>query len=62
MDPGFLAAVSEQTHKPLTRSELEIYPSMFGSLQHAAVCTQPDISTSLSIIGSAQAYPTVAHM
>jgi hypothetical protein len=62
MDPGFLAAVSKQTHVPLTERDRDIYPSLLGSLQYAAVCTRPDISTALSILGSAQANPTVAHM
>jgi hypothetical protein len=33
-----------------------------GSLQYAAVCTRPDVSTALSILGSAQASPTDAHL
>jgi hypothetical protein len=33
-----------------------------GSLQNAAVCTRPDVTTALSILGSAQASPTDAHM
>jgi hypothetical protein len=62
MDPGFLAAIAKQTPVPLTGTDRDIYPSMLGSLQYAAVCTRPDISTALSILGSAQAIPTVAHM
>jgi hypothetical protein len=62
MDPGFLAAISKQTHVPLTGTDRDIYPSLLGSLQYAAVCTRPDISTALSILGCAQANPTVAHM
>jgi hypothetical protein len=62
MDPGFLAAISKQTLVPLTGTDRDIYPSLLGSLQYAAVCTRPDISTALSILGSAQANPTVAHM
>jgi hypothetical protein len=54
MDPGFLAAISKQTHVPLTGTDRDIYPSMLGSLQYAAVCTRLDIiSTALSILGSA---------
>jgi len=62
MDPGFLAALSKQTAVPLTGADRDVYPSLLGSLQYAAVCTRPDISTALSILGSAQANPTVAHM
>jgi hypothetical protein len=62
MDHGFLVAISKQTHVPLTGTDRDIYPSLLGSLQYTAVCTRPDISTALSILGSAQANPTVAHM
>jgi hypothetical protein len=62
MDPGSLAAISKQTHVPLTGTDRDIYPSLLGSLHYAAVCTRPDISTALSILGSAHANPTVAHM
>jgi hypothetical protein len=62
MDHGFLAAIAKQTHVPLTGTDRDIYPSMLGSLQYAAVCTRPDISTALSILDSAQTNPTVAHM
>jgi hypothetical protein len=59
MDPCFLAAISKPTHVPLTGTDREI---LLDSLQYAAVCTRPDISNALSILGSAQANPTVAHM
>jgi hypothetical protein len=62
MDLGFLAAISKQTHVSLTGTDRDIYPSLLGSLHYAAVCTRPDISTALSILGSAHANPTVAHM
>jgi hypothetical protein len=62
MDHGFLAAISKQTHVHLKGTDRDIYPSMLGSLQNAADCTRPDISTALSILGSAQTNPTVAHM
>jgi hypothetical protein len=39
-----------------------VYRSLLGSLQYAALCTIPDISTALSILGSAQANTTMAHM
>jgi hypothetical protein len=38
----------------------DVYPSLIGSLQYAAVCTRPDVSTALSILRSAQASPTDA--
>jgi hypothetical protein len=40
----------------------EVYPSLMGSLQYATVCTRPDVSTALSILGSAQASPTEANL
>jgi hypothetical protein len=52
MDPGFLPTISKQTHVPLTGTDRDIYPSLLGSLKYAAVCTRPDISTALSILGS----------
>jgi hypothetical protein len=33
-----------------------------GSLQYGAVCTRLDVSTALTILGSAQTYPTEAHL
>jgi hypothetical protein len=62
MDPGFLASISKHIHVPLTGTGRDIYPSLLDSLQYAAVCTRPDISTALSILGSAEANPTVVHM
>jgi hypothetical protein len=62
MDPGFLAAMSRETPVPRTGTDRDIYPSLLGSLQYAVVYTRPDISTTLSIRGSAQANPSVAHM
>jgi hypothetical protein len=62
MDSGLLTGVSKLTPVPLTGKELEIYPSLLGSLQYAAVCTRPDISTALNILGSAHANPTEARM
>jgi hypothetical protein len=62
MDHGFLATISKHTYVPLTGTDLEVYPSMIGSLQYTAVCTRPDISIALSILGSTQDNPTVAHM
>jgi hypothetical protein len=32
MDHGFLAAISKHTHVPLTGTDRDIYPSLFGSL------------------------------
>jgi hypothetical protein len=40
----------------------DVYPNLLGSLRYAAFSTRPDVSTALSILGSAQASPTDAHM
>jgi hypothetical protein len=62
MDPGFLAGLAHMTSPSLTGVAKEVYPSLLGSLKYAAVCTRPDVSTALSILGSAQASPTDAHL
>jgi hypothetical protein len=62
VDPGFLDTISKHTHVPLTGTKLEIYPSLLGSLKYAGVCTRPDNSTALSILGSTHVNPTMAHM
>jgi hypothetical protein len=62
MDPGLLAGLEYMTSPPLTGVAKDVYPSLPGSLQYAAVCTRPDVSTALSTLGSAQASPTDAHM
>jgi hypothetical protein len=62
MDPGFLAGLAHMTSSPFTGVLKEVYPNLMGSLQYVAVCTRPDVSTALSILGSAQASPTDAHL
>jgi hypothetical protein len=62
MDPGFLAGLAHITSPYLTGMAKDVYPSLMGSLQYVAVCTRPDVSTALSILGSAQASPTDADM
>jgi hypothetical protein len=62
MDPGFIAGLAHMTSPPLTVVAKDVYPSLSGSLKYAAVCTRPVVSTALSILGSAQASPTDAHM
>jgi hypothetical protein len=62
MDPGILAGIAHVTSPPLTVVAKDVYPSLPGSLHYAAVCTRPDVSTALSILGSAQASPTDAHL
>ena len=62
MDPGFLAGLAHMSSPYLTGVAKDVYPSLLGSLKYAAVCTRPDVSTALSILGSAQASPTEAHV
>jgi hypothetical protein len=45
MDPCFLAAMSKGTLVPLTGTKLELYPSLLGSLEYAAVSIRLDILT-----------------
>jgi hypothetical protein len=62
MDPGFLGGLAHMASPLLTGVAKDAYPSLLGSPQYAAVCTRPDVSTALSILGSAQASPTDAHL
>jgi hypothetical protein len=62
MDPGFLSGLAQMASPPLTGMAKDVYPNLQGSLQYAAVCTRPDITTALSILASAHAYPTEAHL
>jgi hypothetical protein len=62
MDPGFLAGLAHMTPPSLTGVANDVYPSLMGSLPYASVFTRPDVSTALSILGSAQASPTEAHL
>jgi hypothetical protein len=61
MDPGFLSGLAHMTSPPLTGVAKDVYLNLLGSLQYAAVCTRPDVTTALSILGSAHASPTQAH-
>jgi hypothetical protein len=62
MDPGFLAGLAHMSSPYLTGVAKDVYPSLMGSFQYAAACTRPDVSTALSILGSAQASLTDAHL
>jgi hypothetical protein len=62
MDPGFLAGLAHMPSPSLTGVAKDVYPSLLGSLLYAAVSTRTDVSTALSILGSAQASPTDAHL
>jgi hypothetical protein len=61
-NPGFLSSLAHMDSPPLTRVSKDVYPNLLGSLQYAGVCTRPDVSTALNILGSAQAHPTEAHL
>jgi hypothetical protein len=58
MDPGFVSGLARMDSPLLSCVAKDIYPSLLGSFQYAAVCTRPYVSTTLSILGSAQAHPT----
>jgi hypothetical protein len=61
MDLGFVSGLARQDSPLLTRVAKDVYPSLLGSHQYAAVCTRPDVSTSLSILGYASANHTEGH-
>jgi hypothetical protein len=62
MEPGFLSSLAHLDSPLLTGVAKDVYPSLLGSLQYAAMCTRPDVSTALSKLGFAQANPTEAHL
>jgi hypothetical protein len=62
MEPGFLSGLAPVDSPLLTEVAKDVYPSMMGSLHYTAVCTRPDVSTTLSILGNDQAIPTEAHL
>jgi hypothetical protein len=53
MDPGFLSGLAHMASPPLTGVAKDVYPNLLGSLQYAAVSTRRDVTTALSIFGSA---------
>jgi hypothetical protein len=62
MEPGFLSYLAHVDSSLLTGVAKDVYPSLLGSLQYAAVCTRPDVSTTLSIPSSAHVSPTEVHL
>jgi hypothetical protein len=44
MDTGFLAGLAHMSSPYLTGVAKDVYPILMGSLQHAGVCTRPDVS------------------
>jgi hypothetical protein len=62
MDPGFLSWPAHMASPALTSEGKDVYPNLLDNLQYAAVCTRPDANTALSILRSAQANPTEAHL
>jgi hypothetical protein len=62
MDPGFLSSLAHMASPPLTGVAKDVYPSLLGSLQFAAVFTRLDVTTALSVLGFAHANLTEAHL
>jgi hypothetical protein len=62
MEPGFLSCLAYMESPLLTCVAKDVYPSLLGSLQYAAVCTRLHVYTALSILGYAQANPTEAYL
>jgi hypothetical protein len=52
MDPGFMSGLAHMDSPPLTGVAKDVFPSLLGNLYYAAVCTRPDVTTALSILGS----------
>jgi hypothetical protein len=61
MDHDFLSGIAATPLTPFTGHARDIYSSLLGSLQYAAICTRPYIANALSILGSVQAHPTAKH-
>jgi hypothetical protein len=59
---GFMSGLAHMASPALTSEAKDVYPNLLDSLQYAAVCTRPDATTALSILCSAQANPTEAHL
>jgi hypothetical protein len=62
MDHGFMSGLAHLDSPPATGVATDVYPSLLGSLQCAAVGTRLYVTTALSILGSALAHPTEAHV
>jgi hypothetical protein len=60
-DHGFVSGIATTPLTPFTSHARDIYPSLLGSLQFAAICTRLDIATALSILGFVQAQSYVQH-
>jgi hypothetical protein len=62
MEPNFLSGLAYMDYPLVTGVVKDVYPSLLANMHTAAVCTRPDISTTLSILGFAHASPTEAHL
>jgi hypothetical protein len=62
MNPGFLSGFAHMDSSSLTGLSKDVYTCLLGSLQYAAVCTCPNVSPPLRILGSAHAHPAEAHL
>jgi hypothetical protein len=58
---GFMSCLAHMDLLFFSGMAKNVYPSLLGSFLYAVVCTRPDVSTTLSILGFAQAHPTEAH-
>jgi hypothetical protein len=62
MDPGFVSGLARIGSPPLTCVVKDIYPNLLSSLQYAAVCMHPYVSTALSILDSAHTHFVEVHL
>jgi hypothetical protein len=59
MEPGFLSRLAHIDSPLFTGVAKDVYSSFMGSIRYVALCMRPDVSTALSILGSAN--PTEVH-
>jgi hypothetical protein len=62
MHPGFLSGLTHMDSPPLPEWLRTSTPTYSAAFNTAAVCTRPDVTTALSILGSAHAHLTKVHL
>jgi hypothetical protein len=62
MDPNFMSGLAHMDSPPLSGSAKDVYTNLLGSLHYAVGSTRPYVSRALSILGSAHAHSTRAHL
>jgi hypothetical protein len=62
MEPGFVSGLARLDLPLLTCVAKDIFPSLLGNLQYAAVYARPDVSTTLSSLSYVEVNPTEVHL